>query len=143
MVAAEPAADRNRLGMKLNGVEWQADNDLFGAFHPPGYNKALLIGGSMGRKDKDEQVFTLNLFNVAGPGTYHIKTGNTDLSVAQLANLSPENFLYGSMMGFDLTVTVTTASQDPTVIESTFEGTMTGNAGDTLKVTEGRFSYRD
>ena len=28
-------------------------------------------------------------------------------------------------------------------IEATFEGTLTGNASDALKVTAGRFSYRE
>jgi hypothetical protein len=133
----------NHLSMKLNDKEWVADSELFGAFHPPGYNKAILMAGSKGPKNKDEQAFNLNLFNVDGPGTYHIKTGNTDLNVVQLANLSPENFMYGSLMGFDLKVTVTKASKDPTVIEATFEGTLSGNASDTLKVTAGRFIYHE
>lgn len=133
----------NHLSMKINDKEWVADRELFGAFHPPGYNKAILMAGSKGPKNKDEQAFNLNLFNVDGPGTYHIKTGNTDLSVVQLANLSPENFMYGSLMGFDLKVTVTKASKDPTVIEATFEGTLSGNASDTLKVTAGRFIYHE
>ncbi len=137
------AASGSHLSMKLNGADWIGDSALFGAFHPPGYNKALLIGGSKGPKNKDEQVFSLNLFNIDGPGTYHIQTGNADLSVAQLANLTPENFMYGSLMGFDFTVTVTKAAKDPAVIEATFEGTLTGNASDTLKVTAGRFSYRE
>jgi hypothetical protein len=134
----------NHLSLRINGTEWKADSDLFGAFHPPGYKKALLIAGSKGPKDKNEQTFNLNLFNIEGPGTYTIKTGNADQSVVQLANLSPENFMYGSTMGFDLTVKVTKASSTPsTSIEATFEGTLTGNAGDTLKVTEGRFSYSE
>ena len=139
----EPSKGGNHLSMKLNGKGWIGDSSLFGAFHPPGYNKALLIGGSKGPKNKDEQVFSLNLFNIDGPGTYHIKTGNADLSVAQLANLTPENYMYGSLMGFDFTVTVTKATKDPAVIEATFEGSLTGNASDTLKITEGRFSYRE
>ena len=133
----------NHLSMKLNGADWIGDSSLFGAFHPPGYNKALLIGGSKGPKNKDEQVFSLNLFNIDGPGTYNIKTGNKEMSVVQMANLSPDNFMYGSLMGFDLKVTVTKATKDPTVIEATFEGALSGNASDTLKVTAGRFSYRE
>ena len=131
------------MSMRLNGVEWKADNNLFGVVHPKGYNKAIMMAGSKGPKNKDEQPFNLNLFNANGPAVYHIKTGNPELSVAQLANVTRENFMYGSLMGFDLTVTVTKASKEPTEIEATFEGTLTGNAGDTLKVTEGKFSYRD
>lgn len=137
------AAEANHLSMKLDGREWVADSSFLGMFHPKGFNKALLIGASKGPKNKDEQLFTLNLFNIEGPGTYHIKTGNADMSVAQLANLTPEKFMYGSLMGFDLTVNVTKATNDPAVIEATFEGTLTGNAGDTLKVTAGRFYYRE
>ncbi|MEY4484339.1 MAG: hypothetical protein RL693_1791 [Verrucomicrobiota bacterium] len=148
---AEPAAKSvvkkqegvNQLSMRLNGVEWIADHNLFGAFHPAGYNKAILIAGSKGPKDKNEQAFNINLFNADGPGTYQIKSGNADLSVAQIANLSPENFMYGSIMGFDLTVKVLKASTADKVIEAQFEGTVTGNAGDTLKVTDGRFIYHE
>ena len=134
---------KNQMSMKLNGAEWRADNNLFGAVHPAGYNKAIMMAGSKGPKNKDEQPLNINLFNADGPGVYHIKTGNADLSVAQLANLSPDNFMYGGLMGFDLTVTVTQASKEPSVIEATFDGTLTGNSGDTLQVTDGRFSYRD
>jgi hypothetical protein len=141
--ATQSEAGGNHLSMRLNGVEWIADNNLFGAFHPAGYNKAILIGGSKGPKNKNEQVFSINLYNAEGPGTYNIKTGNADMSVAQIANLSPENFMYGSLMGFDITVKVLKASKGPAVVEATFEGTVTGNAGDTLKVTEGHFVYRE
>lgn len=141
--AGKPTPSGNHLSMKINDKEWVADRELFGAFHPSGYNKAILMAGSKGPKNKDEQTFNLNLFNVDRPGTYNIKTGNTDLSVVQLANLSPENFMYGSLMGFDLKVTVTKAGKDPTVIEATFEGTLSGNASDALKVTAGRFIYHE
>lgn len=133
----------NSLTMKINGVEWKADNSIFGAFHPKGYNKAIIISGSKGPKNKDEQPFNINLYNVDGPGTYQIQTGNADLNVAQLANLSPQNYLYGSMMGFNLKVVITKASTGPDEIEATFEGELTGNAGDVLKITEGKFYYHE
>jgi len=38
---------------------------------------------------------------------------------------------------------VTAASENPTHIEATFEGELTGNAGDELKITEGKFQYHD
>ena len=138
-----PAAATNSLSMKINGVEWKADNGIFGAFHPKGYNKAIIISGSKGPKNKDEQPFNINLYNVDGPGTYQIQTGNPDLNVAQLANLSPQNYMYGSMMGFNLKVVITKASTGPDEIEATFEGEMTGNAGDVLKITEGKFYYHE
>jgi hypothetical protein len=133
----------NYLSMKINGVEWKADNDLFGAFHPKGYNKAIIISGSKGPKNKDEQTFNINLYNTEGPGTYQFKTGNPDLNVAQLGNLSPANYMYGNVMGFDMTVKVTKASTNPDIIEATFEGSLNGNAGDVLKVTEGKFYYHE
>ena len=139
----DPAPAGNRLSMKINGVEWKADNEIFGAFHPKGYNKAIILAGSKGPKNKDEQPFNINLYNVNGPGTYQIQTGNPDLNVAQLANLSPQNYLYGSMMGFNLKVVITKASTGPDEIEATFEGEMTGNAGDVLKITEGSFYYHE
>lgn len=133
----------NYLSMKINGVEWKADNDIFGAFHPKGYNKAIIISGSKGPKNKDEQTFNINLYNTNGPGTFNIQTGNPDLNVVQLGNLTPANFMYGNVMGFDMKVKVTKASTGPDEIEATFEGTLNGNAGDVLKVTEGKFYYHE
>ena len=143
VTASPTSSDVNALTMKINGVEWKADNSIFGAFHPKGYNKAIIISGSKGPKNKDEQPFNINLYNVDGPGTYQIQAGNADLNVAQLANLSPQNYLYGSMMGFNLKVVITKASTGPDEIEATFEGELTGNAGDVLKITEGKFYYHE
>lgn len=133
----------NYLSMKINGVEWKADNEITGAFHPKGYNKAIIIAGSKGANNKDEQTFTITLYNTNGPATFDIKNGNADNNVVQLSNTSPENFLYGSMMGFALNVSVSKAGSNPTEIEATFEGELTGNAGDILKITEGKFYYHE
>ena len=136
-------AGENHLSMKINGVEWKADNNIFGAFHPKGYDKAIMIAGSKGPKNKNEQPFNINLYNADGPGVFQIREGNPDLNVAQLANMSPENYMYGSLMGFNMKVTVTKASTNPDVIEATFEGDLNGNAGDVLKITEGKFYYHE
>ena len=32
----------NSLSMKINGVEWKADHNIFGAFHPKGYNRVVI-----------------------------------------------------------------------------------------------------
>lgn len=141
--APEAAVSGNVLSMKINGVEWKADNEIFGAFHPKGYNKAIIISGSKGSNNKDEQTFNINLYNTNGPGTFNIQTGNPDLSVAQMGNLTPANYLYGNVLGFDMKVKVTKASTAPDEIEATFEGTLNGNAGDVLKVTEGKFYYHE
>lgn len=140
---APEAASGNYLSMKINGVEWKADHDVFGAFHPKGYDQAIIIAGSRGPKDKTEQSFNLNLFKTTGPGVFQIKNGNPDFNVVQLANMSPENFMYGSMMGFDLKVTITRASANPSIVEASFEGELTGNASDKIKITEGKFYYHE
>jgi hypothetical protein len=137
------ATSGNSLRMKVDGVEWRADHDVFGAFHPPGYDRALLIAGGKGPKDASEQVLNINLFGIDGPGRYAIRGGNPSGSVAQLANHTPERFLAGSMMGFDLVVEITVARTDPTHIEASFSGTLTGNDGVAMKIEDGRFLYRD
>lgn len=140
--ANQPAAE-NFLSMKINGVAWKADHSIFGAFHPKGHNRVVMISGSKGPKNKDEQPFNINIYNAGGPGTFQFQDGNPDYSVAQLANVSPENYIYGSMMGFTMQVNLTKASTNPDVVEATFEGELKGNAGDVLKITEGRFYYHE
>ena len=140
---AQKSVSKNVLSMKINGVEWVADHDVVGAFHPKGYNKLIMIAGKKGSKDKGEQFFNINIYNTDGPGTYNFKHGNPDLSEAQMGNWSPETFLCGSMMGFDMRVKATTASTKPDVIEATFEGEMTCNSGEVFKITEGKFYYHE
>ena len=136
-------ATANHLSLKINGVEWVADHDVFGAFHPKGYNKAIIIAGSKGPKDKNEQAFNINIYNADGPGTFSYKHGNPDLSVAQMGNWNPENFICGSMMGHEMRVKVTKVSTKPDVVEATFEGELTCNTGEVLKITEGKFYYHE
>lgn len=147
ITAAAPAtvttATANQLSMRVDGVEWIADHDLFGAFHPPGYTRALLIAGGRGAKDASEQTMNINLFGIDGPGRYAIRGGDPNGSVAQLANYTQERFLAGSMMGYDLVVDVSVAQADPTHIEATFSGTLTGNDSVTMKIEDGRFVYRE
>jgi hypothetical protein len=134
-------AQDNFLSMKVNGVAWVADHEITGFFHPKGYNNAIIIAGSKGPKDKNEQSFNINLYNTNGVGNYDFVSGNKDLNEVQLGNLTPENYLYGNVLGFSFHVNVTKASQNPTVLEATFEGILTGNAGDSIKITEGKFYY--
>lgn len=140
---AAPVPSANQLSMRIDGVEWRADHDLFGAFHPPGYERALLIAGARGRKDANEQTMNINLLGIDGPGRYTISTGHAAGSIAQLANYTPERFLAGSMMGYDLVVDVVVAQADPTHIEATFSGTLTGNDSVVMKIEDGRFVYRE
>lgn len=141
--ATAKSADKNYLTMKINGVEWTADHDVFGAFHPKGYNKVIIISGSKGPKDKTEQMFNINIYNTEGPGTFNFKNGNPELSVVQLANWNTENFICGSMMGFNIRVNVTTASTKPDEIKATFEGELTCNTNEVLKITEGKFYFHE
>lgn len=136
-------AVENHLSMKVNGVEWVADHDVFAAFHPKGYHKAIVIAGSKGPKDKTEQTFNLNIYNADGPGTFHFEQGNPDLSVAQMGNWNPENFICGSMMGYEMRVKVTIASTKPAVVEASFEGELSCNTGEVLKITDGKFYYHE
>ncbi len=133
----------NHLRMKINGAEWVADHGIFGAFHPKGYNKAIIIGGSKGPKNESEQVFDINIYNTEGPGTYNFHDGNPELSAAQMANWSTETFLCGSMMGHNMHVNVSKASTNPAVIEATFEGNLTCNSGEVFHLTDGTFYYHE
>ncbi|MGF2411454.1 MAG: hypothetical protein ACQUYJ_03965, partial [Ferruginibacter sp.] len=142
-VAEEKSIAVNYLSMKINGKEWKADSEIFGAFHPQGYSKAILIAGSKGANNKTEQSFNINLYNTNGPAVFEIENGNTDNNVVQLAGLSEEHFMYGSMMGFNMKINITQASKNPTIIEATFTGELMGNASDKLLITEGKFYYHE
>lgn len=143
VVEDKSSKEKNHLTMKINGVDWTADNDIFGAFHPKGYDRAIIIAGSKGKKDKNEQTFNINLYKTSGPGTFNFVNGNKEMNVAQLGNLSAENYVCGSMMGFDMKVIVTKASSMPDMVEATFEGKMTCPTGEILTITEGKFYYQE
>ncbi|MCC6562999.1 MAG: hypothetical protein IT478_16715, partial [Xanthomonadales bacterium] len=64
-------------------------------------------------------------------------------SVAQSANYTPERFLAGSMMGYDVVVDVHVAEAAPAHIEDEFNGTLTGNDDVVMKIEDGRFVYRE
>lgn len=140
--AAVPAG--NILRMRIDGREWIADHEIFGAVHPTGYDRSVLIAGSLGPKDANEQAFNVILNGVDGPGTFHAKTGDTARHVAQMANLSQERYLAGGLMlDHDLTVEVTQMQASPVAIEARFSGTLTANDGTVLKIEEGEFRYRE
>lgn len=142
-VPSETATSGNELRMTIDGVAWHADHDVFGAWHPPGFDRALLIAGARGPKDASEQSFNLNVFGIDGPGRYVVRQGDPAGSVAQLGNYSPERFLAGSMMGYDMVVDVTVAEANPTRIEATFSGTLTGNDSALMRIEGGHFRYRE
>lgn len=137
-VAAAPVA--NVLRMRVDGVPWAADHDVFGAFHPPGYDRFLIVAGSAGPKDAHEQAFNLNLSGIDAPGRYRVRSGNAEGHAAQFANYSAERFLAGGPFGFDVEVDVIAASQER--IEVRFTGTLTANDGTRLTLSDGYFHYR-
>lgn len=143
--APEKTNKTNYLTMKINGKVWTADNGIFGAFHPNGYNNAIIISGNLGQ-GATQQSFTINMYNTTGPATYafaNMPTG-VDRNVAQLGGVSAQNYLYGGLPGiYNITVTVSKATKTPSLVEATFEGTLTGVKGDVLTITEGKFYYQE
>ena len=142
--APTPTPAGNVLRMRIDGKEWIADHDLYGAVHPTGYDRSILIAGSLGPKDANEQAFNVILNGVDGPGSYHARTGDAARHVAQIANLSPERFLAGGLMlEHDITFDVTRMQASPVVIEARFSGTLTANDGAVLRIEGGEFRYRE
>lgn len=147
MATAERAAGVEQpagaLRMIIDGREWNADSALFAAVHPPGYDRAVLIGGSLGPKDRNEQAFNLNLYGVDAPGLFHAVSGGAGASVAQLSNPAPGLYLAGGVLGYDLQVEVVDVATDPDRIEVRFSGTLTGNDGAHLQIRDGTFTYAE
>ncbi len=142
-VLPNSTSGKNYLTMKINGVEWKADNKIFGAFHPKGYDDAIIISGSKGPENKDEQIFSINLYKNPGIGTYDITDGAPNYNAAQFLNYSASNFQAGANTGFTMKVNITKASQTPSEVEATFEGTLNGIDGSVLTITEGKFYYHE
>lgn len=141
-VQATPA-HTNAISLRIDGREWRADRAIEAMVHPPGFDRMLMVSGSFGPKDRDEQTFNLNLAGVEAPGRYAIKGGSVAGSAIQLANLGAERYLIGGALGADVVVEVTALRRAPVVVEGTFSGTMTANDGKALRVEDGRFSYRE
>lgn len=133
--AAEDAA--NLIRMRVDGVEWSADRDIFCTVAPPALGDVLIVSGSRGPKDANEQAFNLNLSGVAGPGTVKLTGGGSTTHVIQLANLDAQRFLNGGAMGFDVTVEVVSLARDPARVELRFAGTLQSSAGEPLRIEDG------
>lgn len=139
-VVAEKA---NALSMRLDGREWHADRAIDVILHPPGFDRMLMVSGSFGPKDRNEQAFNLNLVGVDGPGRYTIKGGSMAGNAIQLANLSPEQYLIGGALGAEVVVEISVLQSEPPIVEGTFSGTLNASNGNVLRVEDGRFSYRN
>lgn len=144
--AAVPQTQGNQLRLTLDGQPWLADREFFGAFHPPGMDRAVLMAASLGPKDRHEQAFNLNLFGVTGPGRY-TASGNTlslkglASSQIQLANLSEQRYLVGGPFGYTVDVELLQAGSG--TIEARFQGRMTASDGQELRVSDGYFFFRE
>ena len=139
-----PLSGVNRLRMRVDGIEWSADRDLFGAVHPPGMNSVVLMAGSLGPKDANEQSFNLNLFGIDAPGHYVVEHGNASGSVMQLANVSPERYLIGGLMfEYRFEVELVTMQANPVAIEARFKGVLQANDDHRVTISDGEFVYRE
>lgn len=146
--AAAPLSPRtaNQLRLTLDGQVWQADREFFGAWHPPGMERAVLMAGSLGPKDSREQAFNLNLFGVSGPGRYvangsTLSPGGLRSSTIQLANLSEQRYLIGGPFGYDVEIDLLQAGAG--IIEARFHGRVNASDGTVLTLTDGYFLYRE
>lgn len=139
--AAAPTAATSVLRMTFDGVEWNADHDLFGAVHPTGYDRSILIAGSHGGKNANEQSFSLNLFGIDAPGRFRVTSKDPKTGVAQIANLSAERYLAGNVFGYDVEVEIVRFSRNPDRIEARFSGALVANDGTTIELRDGHFLY--
>lgn len=135
------AREPNRLELRLDGRPWHADRAIEAIVGAAGFDGMLMLSGSFGPKDRDEQTFNLNLTGVRGPGTYHVR-GSGVVDAVQLANLSAERYLVGGALGADVDVVVRTLQRDPLRVEATFSGTLVASDGQRLRLEDGHFSYR-
>lgn len=137
------ADSASMLRMTIDGVAWKAEHDIFGAVHPTGVDRSILIAGSRGGKNANEQAFNLNLLGIDAPGRYRVHGANATSGVAQMANLSPERYLAGNVFGYDIEVELVKFSKNPDRIEARFSGTLEANDGSTMRVSDGYFRYAE
>lgn len=132
-----PEATGNFIRMRVDGVEWAADREIVCMVDPPGMGTLLIVSGSKGPKDADEQAFNLNLTGVSAPGRIQITGSGSTTHVIQLANLDASRFLNGGAMGFDVTVDVVAIRTAPAMVELRFSGTLGSSAGTPVRIEDG------
>jgi hypothetical protein len=145
------STNKNHLSFKIDGVDWESDaNEIFGSYH---FNEALgpkliNIAGAKG-SGSSQQAFNINLYNTDKEGTYTVNipngsTASINQNVAQFANLTASNYLCGgTLQGSQFTINITKVSKEPQIVEATFSGTMQCVEGNTIAITEGKFSYHE
>ena len=83
------------------------------------------------------------LSGVDGPGTVRLQSEVPERGVVQIANLSAERYLAGSILGYDVQVEVTQYSKVPVLIDARFSGSLTANDGTKLDIGDGHFRYSE
>lgn len=142
--AAVPAPLGNHLRLKIDGADWVADNEVWGAVDALGAKGSVLISGNLGQ-GATQQTFNLNLVGIAAPGRYRVTSeGQPDFGIAQIGNLSERRYLVGgALLAHDLNVVVDTVEAEPVRIVAHFDGTMQASDGSTLKIEHGEFHYTE
>ena len=136
-----PAHDAAQLRMRIDGVEWTAAHDVFGAVNPTGHDRAVIIAGSRGGKNANEQAFNLTLLGADAPGRYRVTSEKPVSGAAQIANLDAQRFLSGNLFGYDIEVELLRRSTNPEVIEARFSGSLTANDGAKIAISDGYFFH--
>ena len=127
--------------MRIDGVEWVAVQDLFGAVDPTGHDRSVIIAGSRGGKNANEQAFNLTLLGIDAPGRHRVTSARPASGAAQISNLDAQRFLAGNLFGYDLEVELLRRSTNPDVIEARFSGSLTANDGSQVRISDGHFAY--
>ncbi|MBN8480433.1 MAG: hypothetical protein J0L88_02460 [Xanthomonadales bacterium] len=138
---ASPTRTATQLRMRIDGVEWRAAHDLFGAVNPTGHDRAVIIAGSRGGKSANEQSFNLTLLGVDAPGRHRVTSERPASGAAQISNLDAQRFLAGNLFGYDLEVELLRRSTNPDLIEARFSGSLTANDGSQVAISDGHFVY--
>jgi len=140
----QAAANANHLRMTIDGVEWIADNGVWGAVDALGATGTVLIAGNLGH-GKAQQAFNLNLDGITGPGRYRVAAAGTpDHGIAQIANLSAARYIAGgAVFDHDMQVDLLQVQAHPVRIEARFSGVLHASDGSPLRIEGGQLRYAE
>ncbi len=141
--AAIPATQSATLRMQIDGQAWLATHDVFAAVHPAGYDRAIVIAGSLGKQASHEQAFTLNLYGIDKPGRYPISSASIDKGVIQFSDFSAQRHLMGGALGYDGIVELIAFSANPSRVEARFEGSLISNDNAKVTIRDGYINYAE
>lgn len=127
------------LSFKMDGTLMEATVPGAIAIYIPSTKEVDIRGNTL------KGLFSILMDNVEGTGTYTIK-GNSK-SGAGLVNMNTQKLYEVKKSGTPFTVTIdavediaSSANPDAKSIRGTFEGTIMDEAGNTITITEGKFS---